>query len=458
MISSPSIVLVDDNKEDLDELQDSFIRSGYPCFPILYENNDSSNETGIDHVRLDMINPRVIISDLNLQELQHIDEKTLVAPIAEVLKKLSIDGPYILYFWSKNTSVVPKVMELIEQRYKNDIFYPLHWGILDKSEFKGKPDGLAEKVKNLFSEIPMFNALYGWENRVSKAAQSTADSLFRLAKPDSYTGINDFQEKVTTRLQAILAVIGNETIGHQNAKDDPEIAIELGLQPVLHDHIQSAYEHIERSEWLNAAPKIGERLKADDDVRAHLNSFYHMEEVSSDVSKNKRGMWIELAPSYFDDSDKFSKIKQNFGKELKSIIHDEFLDNKRGNKIERKAARDATKLGFVEVSAECDQAQRKTKLHRYFLSALIPIEHANLTYFRDGKNDTAHGGIYRLPNLMIENNEYIVKISFMYPIGIIPDINKWLGEPKFRLKDQILADISFKASQHTARPGIIRFD
>lgn len=457
MISLPGIVLIDDKKEDLDILNDGFTSAGYPCFAIHYKNDDPANQSGIDHVNLDLLKPRIVISDLNLQEMQ-VDAKNLVGPIAEVLKKLSINGPYILYFWSRNGTTVSKVMDLIEERYSNSIPYPLHYGVLDKAQFSNNPNELLAKVKDLFSDSPIFNALFEWENRISIAAQNTTNSLFKLAEPDEFSSRVDFQSQVTERLKKMLAVIGNETIGFKNAKDEPEVAIELGLEPVLHDHVRSAYEHIDRAVWLRAAEGIGTKQDAEKDIKAHLNSFYHVEEVAADTLKNKRGIWVEFS-SYFEASEGNAiKIKQNFGKDIKAILHDEFLDNRKGNSMQRQEARDATKLGFIEVSAECDQAQRKTKLHRYFLSALIPIEYESFTYFRDERNDTAHAGVYRLPNLIISGKEYIAKISFMYPIGAIPDFNKWLGNPLFRLKDQILADISFKASQHTTRPGIIRFD
>lgn len=458
MVSFPGIVLVDDNKEDLDTLQNSFTCAGYPCFPIHYKNDEPDNESGIDHVNLGLIKPRVIFTDLNLQE-QQVDAAKLVGPVAEVLKKLSINGPYILYFWSKNVGTVSKVMTLIEQRYSNDIFYPLKWGILDKAEFKANPSSLKNKVEHIFEETPMFNALLGWENRVSTAAQNTTDSLYRLATSRKGSiGLEEFQSEVTNNLQTMLAVIGNEAIGQKNALDTPEVAIELGLEPVLYDHIQSAYESIDRSVWLDAAPEVGTRLSVDVDVKAHLNSFYHIENLSDESSKGKRGTWVQLEKNYFDSSDNESKIRQNFGRNIKTLLNEEFLDSSQGSSKNRKEVHEATNLGFLELSAECDQAQRKTKLNRYFLSAMIPVEYERYTFFRNGKNNSAHAGIYRLPNLIIDGKEYIVKISFMYQIGGIPDFNKWLGKPLFRLKDQILSDISFKASQHTTRPGIIRFD
>lgn len=458
MISLSGIVLIDDSKEDLEIIKDSFIQSGYPCLPILYIN-EAENSSGIDHVNLGMIKPRVVITDLNLQELQ-IHPKMLVSPIAEVLKKLNLDGPYVLYFWSKNKEHVEQVMDLILNRHK-DIPLPLHWGILDKTEFKFKPEKLKEKIEQLFTESPIFNALFSWENRVSSAAQATTDSLFKLAKSLDPKSIPDFQLKTKTKLEIMLAIIGNEAIGLKNANEEPGLAVELGLEPVLRDHIQLNYERIDNnSTWHQAANRIGTRLdpQSYSDVKAHLNSFYHVEELNSTSPKNKRGSWINFNSSYLGDSTNKPRIEKNLGRSIKALLNEEFLNCKIGTKETRSKAHNDTKLGFIELSAECDQAQRKTKLNRYLLSAMIPIEHEQFTFHGTEKRDTAHAGIYRLPKIIVDEKEYIIKVSFMYQVGAIPDFNKWLGTPIFRLKDQILSDISFRASQHLTRPGITRFD
>lgn len=455
MICLPSIVLIDDTKDDLDEIQSSLVQAGYPCFPILYQNDEPNNLSGIDHVKIEMINPRVIITDLNLQELQ-VDAVKLVGPIVEVLKKLASDGPYLLYFWSKNASTVEKVMELISERY-SDLNFPLYWGVLDKSEFKSKKQNLTNKVAKLFVENPMFNALFSWENRVTVAAQNTVDSLFKLAKPVEINDIAQFQSETTTNLQEMLAVIGNETIGIQNAKLEPEVAIEQGLEPVLYDHIASNV-NIDPAIWRDAVKEIGTKLRAKESVKAFLNSFYHIEELTEGSPKNKRGSWIELNHDYFNDKNNELKIKRNLGRKIKTLINEEFIDNTQGTKDTRVQAHEAITLGFLELSAECDQAQRKTKLNKYFLSAMIPLEYEEFTKFRGGNSDTKHAGIYRVPNVRINGKEYIIKVSFLYQVGSIPDVSKWLGKPLFRLKNQILSDISFKASQHATRPGIIRFD
>ena len=226
MLRLPSIVLIDDKKEDLESIQNSFTQAGYPCFPIHYQGAEPENSSGIDHVNVSMIHPRVIVTDLNLQEHGQFNEKILVGPIADVLKKLTLDGPYLLYFWSKNVEYVDGVVDLIFERH--DIPLPLHHGVLDKTSLKSSPAALKCELEKLFLCNKTFNALFGWENRVSSAAQSTTDSLYKLARPFEPANIHEFQRKTTGSLGTLLAAIGNEAIGFENAKEEPSLAIELG--------------------------------------------------------------------------------------------------------------------------------------------------------------------------------------------------------------------------------------
>lgn len=86
-------------------------------------------------------------------------------------------------------------------------------------------------------------------------------------------------------------------------------------------------------------------------------------------------------------------------------------------------AKAETILGLVEVSAECDQAQKKIKLHRYLLAALIPIEFKEITVFETNKvyRETSHDGVYKTPALLIGDQQYILKLSFKYQFGTNPE-------------------------------------
>lgn len=459
MISLPSIVLIDDNKEDLDTIQDSFIRMGYPCFPIQYQGDAPENKSGIDHVNLDMIKPRIIICDLNLQELQKLDEKQLAGPIATVLQKLQLNGPFILYFWSRNARTVEPVMEVIYERY-NDIPYPINWGVLDKSQFKAGQLDLKQQVGSIMKESCVFDALYNWECRISAAAQKTTDSLFSLARAPAPTSLVDFKNETTEKLQAMLAVIGNETIGLKNAAVDPDAAIELGLAPVLHDHISSIRNKGDSDFWRASVPSIGTEMALDKEVATKLNSFCHVEVVNSDYSKGCRGVFLELASDVLSDPKKRKKIESRFGASLDIILDEEFLVQI-AKETQRPLVRSATKIGFVEISAECDQAQKKTKLHRYVIAALTPLKYnpeGAAAFELYGKhNRKSHNGIYRVPDISIGGIDYMLQLSFKYQIGSLPNENSWLGDSLLRLRDQLMVDISFNCAQYISRPGIISF-
>lgn len=460
MNSTPNIVVVDNEERELIDIQNGFFNSGIPCLPIHYQYDLINNKSGIDHIELNSFKPRIVVSDLNLRDLSLTSPIELVQPIATLLKKLELQGPYLLIFWSGVAQHVETIMDTLQQRFYNELNLPIYHTFIDKTQYSGagQSDALKDKLSEIIEESKLFNALMDWESRVTMSARDTTNSLFQLTKPNEIGGEGSYQEIHTTKLQTVLATIGNETLGTKNAKEEPEVALDSGLAPVLHDHLQALTETQDRSIWLEAVPDIGKKLHSEKDVKAHLNSFYHVETVNGDSSKSKRGTWIEFNPEFINNPDNKQKIKSQLGKAIKTILHEEFLDNRQGTTDERSTARDDTKVGFIELSAECDQAQRKTKLHKYLLSALIPIQHDRFTRFGDGSRNTAHAGIYRLPNLVINGEEFIVKVTFMYQIGIIPDIHKWLGLPMFRLKDQILADISYQCSQHASRPGIIRFD
>jgi hypothetical protein len=466
MISMSGFVLVDDNEAELKVIHDCFVRAGIPCLPINYINNDPDNITGIDHIDTDVLTPRVVITDLNLSE-GTLDAKSLAGPLAELLSNLVKSGPYILYFWSKNASKVEEVVDVLKSRFSDKFNFPLHWGIIDKTEFNAKPSELKNKVQSLLQDSPLFNALFDWENRVASAALKTTNSLFEITAPK----LGDTMSHAES-LSDTLAVIGNEAVGIKNAMANPSVAIDVGLAPVLNDRLSVMFS--DASLWRDAVPKIGKRSNVQSDTKANLNSFYHIENVNSTYSKNCKGVFVKVSAEIVDKPKQKAKFEGKLGRNLDTILTDEFISTRKlegKSKCEMRQFRTEAKmssiLGFIELSADCDQAQRKTKLHKYVLAALVPIKYEELTYFEhdDIKRDRAHEGIYRTPTFKLNNEMYILLISYRYQIGTVPQsntnnieyINKWFGDPIFRLKEQILNDISFQCAQHSMRPGIVAF-
>lgn len=471
MFDLPGTILIDDNKDELYEILGSISASGIPCIPIHYQT-DPDNTSGIDHIDISNIRSRIIITDLNLTESGSLDAKSLVGPIANVLKKITNNGPYILLFWSKNEGLVEDVVKQLKLRFHKKINLPIHWEVISKSEFKNNPDALKDKVEFLIKGNALFNAICDWESRISNAAQKTSNALYYLTEPNEYEPENKTEQHRELLVKA-LTLIGNETVGIKNAPEHPSLAIDLGLSPLLQDQLNIT--NLDEKLWEAAVPEIGKYQKLDDSIKSSLNTYCHIEQVNPEFPKSCRGVFVKINNEILSTPIKLAKLEDRLGNTIEKLVHEEFLSESKCGKpkpeaiIFKNEARESIKLGFVELSAVCDQAQKKTKLHQYLLAALIPEKYEELTSFKNSKGETqdfAHIGIYRLPKIKIDNEIYILKLTFKYQIGTkaFSSVNGreyeniWFGKPLFRLKDQILSDISFKCAQYSSRPGIIRFD
>ncbi|ANF57239.1 hypothetical protein A5892_06980 [Halotalea alkalilenta] len=456
----PGIVVIDDNQDELDSIKRAFFEAGIPCLPIQYINNDPDNESGIDHVDIsDWISPRIIVTDLNLTEIQNAKAVNLAGPLAKMFQKLSVKGPYLLCIWSKLEKDVADVIQVLEERHWNDITLPLQVSVISKTEFLSEAEKLKEKLKNLISENSLFDTLLNWEMRTSEAGRSAVAMLYSLAQDNNQS--KSIEDRAG-ELRKILAAIGNEAIGLKNAADTPALAMECGLIPVLEDQVRSMSGAALDNKWTDAVPEIGTKQNIDDAVKSKLNTFYHVEEVLEDFPKDCRGVFVSINGKYLETEKNTEKFEKRIGRSIECLIHEEFL--RRKGKAEGRAltekARNETILGFLEISAACDYAQRKTKFPRYILGALIPAEFEELTSFTTSqgtKKDRAHDGVYRLPRIEVKGKTYIVKFSFKYQLGAQPDDNQWFGGSLFRVRDQILSAIIFNCSQYASRPGVISF-
>ena len=400
-------------------------------------------------------------TDLNLIESNKLEPKELTGPILTLLQTIPINGPYELFFWSKNKHLVTSVMDIITERIDNKNKLPLFFGILDKTELMANEALLKQEIDKIINGESIFCSIFQWENRISHAAQETINSLYNLTSPKSDE--KDFAQTHTSKLQDIIALIANETLGAGNADTFPSDAVNQGLLPVLSDILQNIDLPI--NTWKSAAPKIGQRVDSDSVTKAKLNSFYHVEITNPDFPKNHRGVFLPISTDYISVPKNLTKMCSKLGvNNLDEIKRSEFINYEKLTKDNNEHLLNDITLGFIELSAECDHAQRKTKLHRYIISALIPEELHSYCMFHNSKT-TKHDGIYRAPEIYIDNKTFTLMLSFKYQIGTMDEFmvggekvgHKWFGNPKFRLRDQILTDISFKCSQYTSRPGIISF-
>lgn len=459
ILDLPGVVVIDDRQDELDNIQEAFFSAGIPCLPIRFHNGEPDNDSGIDHVDTSKwMSPRIVVTDLNLTEVLGATAPVLVGPLANMLKKLSIKGPYLLCVWSKLESEVSEVVRLLEERHGHEMNLPLHVSVIEKSKFSSDPERLKEKITSLISECSLFDILLKWEAQISEAGRSTVETLYTMAQHNSE---GKTAAERSGELKKILGAIGNEAIGMKNARANPALAMEAGLIPVLEDQIKSMPDASFYEKWKSAVPEIGKKQCINDTIKSNLNTFFHIEEVEEGYAKDCRGVFVCFNKSYLEEQEKTKKFESRIGRSMKALLHEEFLPktDDPSEKCLRESARGETILGFLEISPACDYAQKKIKFPKYILGALIPEEYEVLTSppSSQGGKDKAHDGIHRLPKIVVKGKVYIVKFSFKYQFGAQPFDNQWFGPSLFRVRDQILSAITFSCSQYASRPGVISF-
>ena len=454
MFIVPGIVAVDDNPKELEQLKEGLFSAGLSCFPVIYDE-----VSGVEDVNFaECSGIRVVISDLNLTELQSIEATQLVGPLGEMLKALPLTGPYILCIWSKIEEKVAEVMALLESRYSNEINLPLRCVAISKAKFLNDPDGLRQRLLEEISSSPLLNAIIAWEKKVTESANATMDNLYRLARPnEEFTTV----EKQNEAFDKLMSAIANESLGVKNALEEPSVAVEAGLLPILEDHLRS--QKINVSLWKDALTEVGKRIHLDQKIKSTLNTFYSVEEVEDSFGRDSRGVFLELNKDYLGNKDNLEKFQKRFGCDIVGIINQEFICqlNKRAKPEGKQRYNELFEncvVGFLESSAACDYAQRKVKLPRYILGILIPEGLKSFARFKfQDVYKEAHEGIYRLPIVNYKGQPYILKFSFKYQVGAQPEDHKWFGSPLFRLRDQVMASINSNNANYSSRLGIMSF-
>lgn len=453
------IVIVDNEQEHLDKLNAAFALSAMPCLPIRFIS-DPDNKSGVDHVSADSRHARIVALDINLQDAGGtLDAKGLYPAIEGVLKKLAPSGPYFLIFWSRHKNLPEEIMRLLATRSGDDVVAPIGWHFLDKSDFlDGNGESLKERLLEAIGDACIFRLLLEWEQRTGNAASETLSGLYMLAARASGSGWDYAQ--TAQNLTTLMTHIAHEALGHKNAKDSASHAVESGLLPMVEDRlaILSGEDREDlNDQWNTCLDKLGEPKKLGSLSKAdaaNLNTFYHIEELPEGYSKCKRGVFVSLPDSFRNDNSAFGTL---FGSEntVQKVMTEEFVFA--AKTAVKSDVINETKLGWLEIGAECDHAQRKNRLHRYVLGALVPEKYSGSLYSdkRDIK-DRAHEGVYRFPVVSYRNESYIILISFRYQIGAHTG-SEALGDPMFRVKEQILTDIAFRWSKHSIRPGITSF-
>jgi len=428
MLQTPRIIAIDDEQEHIESLARGLNRYGTVCLPIHFIGEVPQ----IPECPL----VRVIFADLHLNSGasgEHSQHFSILGGLIEETIKPS--GPYLIILWTRYPDQAENLFQFLTERLQ-DVRKPFAVHALDKSLHLGVDpknreqcaESIAAAIQEIVSQYPQIGALLNWEDRVLDAAADTVASVINLAESSERDSEGD------EGIQRILRNMAVEAVGEEHVEGDRFRAVNEALMAVLGDRIASMHlREADQGLWQDAFGKKAQGLSENEAAR--LNRLLHFAPSTPDTDSTKRGAVIALPEQFSDEA--FAK---KFDLAQEKAAHSQFWNKK---------AHDQARWVLVQTQAACDHAQARPGPLPYHLGLLLLASELR----KDGKPPAA---IWRSPCFEWENQLRFLHVSARFPISL----SKMEAQNKlviFRLREQLLNDLTYQLHSHGGRPGMISF-
>lgn len=432
-----SIILVDDNDDDLKRLSSIFAERGIGCRVFQYDGISFPNEplTGV----------RMVFMDINLSNSG--DTNSRFAVLEEALQRyVSKENYFVLVFWTTHVGDIEEFKAFVNRdAAAEEVPKPMLVVPLDKAQFVDDQNALENKLSQFFEER-LVKCLLSFDEDIQKAANKCLADIVKLAPFDDNWGDNTHFE---TNVRNLFTKIAIEYSGLQPAKENPDKAIKEVIAPsFLYDLTE-----LNQNTWqtfLDMSAKSDEELKQINfsgvNTPAKLNTILNIDPSTEDVEArgSVRKMKIdEEGKSYFQNA--FAVSVEDFIKtKMVSVTNDCFVN-------------EATIIA-VEISAACDYSNDKPRLHRYMLG--IMSKRSDFDEHVSKKKTRLIGDhLLIVPFDFIYNEEvYCMVFNLNYTFNEeTTEVFEKLGDRIFGLKSEFMNSISNCFAQHISRIGYASF-
>ncbi|MCI3881037.1 MULTISPECIES: hypothetical protein [Acinetobacter] len=436
MLTPPRFVVLDDKKEHLEPIIETFKLIGSSCIGVQYNEEDAS------HLHQDYYRGvRGLFIDLNLSGRSSLGNNIHYAEITRILENVitSNNGPFIMILWTDNHEECDNLIQYIEQRLDTNKTYckPLLIKPLSKtkyidenSNFKtGAAETLKDEIKGFFASVPQIAALFDWESRVLEAVNQTLIELLNLV-PNDKRNFNDYPSEI----DKVLSCITSSTLGDGHVNKDRQQAFNITTAPILTDKILNN-KNFNEEIWENAITKVNtpESRITDPKAIGKYNKMLHLA-VTGYESMTPLDWGAVLNPTSWGNE----MTNDFFGLTIDQIKTDVF-----GIRPEKSSSYEPI---FVRLGAVCDYAQQKEGLIPYYLGYKV-----SKTDFVKRKNDFEwHSPLFFTD---VEPEPFYLVVNLKYLLTLPPHKTS-IFEAKYRIREQLLNQLILRASNHASRPGI----
>lgn len=427
-----SIIIVDDEPDDVDRITKIFNEHGIGCRGFVYDPIDLIDEP--------LKNVKLVFFDICLSTTGNEIEQFTI--LCEAIKSyISCENrDFVLVFWTSKPQMIEDFKKYINEREIPKMPKPIAIKAIDKHQFIDHADRLQQTLSDLM-EDPIVKCLFSFESELKTAAnQSLRDVLQLIEFPDAWGDTAQYIENI----KRVFAKIAIETLGKKRGIEQPDLAIKEAFAPLFAHYLFESKSSV----WK----QLFERLDVgkiknfpNPTMVARLNTLFHLDSTTT-KEVDSRGSIRKIER---EDNELAKLFEDEIGYNPNEWIYSVLLKN---SKIER----DVLDLIALEYSAACDYSNAKKRTHRYMLGVILPIDVAMQLDKTGAKLGDA---VYKLPfKFMYREQECTIFLHFNFSINEEEtSSNKILGERLFSLKSEVMNMICDCHANHISRIGITSF-
>ena len=425
MLAAPRIIAIDDEAAHIEGLTRSLNRHGVACLPIHFTGNPDGITACPD--------VRVVFADLHLvsADANHAAHFSTLGGLLEDTIKPA--GPYIILLWTRYPNQATALREFLEQRLQG-ITTPFDVRPLDKSDhLNAQGDvrdsgALLQAILDITNSLPQLGALFDWESRVLGATGNTVSAILELVSTQATNGRSE-------ELGRILTTLAITAAGTAHVHQDRFRAVNEALLPILEDRIARLRTDDNGTDVWQESVNVAAAQELTAQAAAKLNWMAQFAQLET-TDGHERGAVISLVESIRGN------FSDEFGVEEMEAARDQFRCR------DFDPDDDRFRWVLVQVQAACDYAQKRPGSLPCYLGLDLPSENR-----RGGKPPES---LWRGPVFEVDGSVRVLHVNAQFPVSVSRSEFE-NAAPVYRLREQILNDLTYRLHSHGGRPGMLSF-
>ncbi len=446
-IAAPRILIVDDKQEHGEAIVRKLWKMGHASLFVEYDQQRlMDGEYGpFEGVRL-------IFMDLDLAGEGRIgDGSRAYADVQAVVETIlgQGNGPWALVTWTRHADHAEQLWDHLQDRLPEHL-RPLSSHVMDKENLlaDGGAADLTDELGTILAHEDAVKCLLNWESGVLNSANEVIAELVKVAATlDGDSGEN---------LGALLYELARAEVGKTiDQHADRSLPLYRVLTALLSDRLGSGVPEGKNacsSDYVKELEDVGLT-----DWKRRINTMINLE-ICTEVGeiKTSPGVLTELPAREevqvlggLDSDDKAGKfIRRHFLCLQKSV-----------KSPRKKAISSQCELLLMDVTPPCDHAQRKAVWRRFVVTCRVPIDHIEHVWAVDFKTDANQVGRLKgeylkvSPEFMDDAGGFVLLVNANLQLTLPEDHLEKLGQPKYRVREAMLADWMGWLGRHATRLG-----